>query len=96
MEIMNGEKPALTNFVGASAVPSQTAAASPQKTPNLWSESVDRVSACVKVPLTNSPQRHKKDDAQNQHHDRNPEMNVGENSNGSRPLHVLTSSLRLK
>src|SRR5258708_7392291 len=37
-ETANGEKPALTSFVGASAAPSQTPAARPQITPNPWSE----------------------------------------------------------
>ena len=35
-EIENGEKPELTNFVGASAAPSHTPAAKPQKTPMVW------------------------------------------------------------
>jgi hypothetical protein len=37
-ETAKGEKPALTSFVGASAVPSQTPAARPQITPKPWSE----------------------------------------------------------
>ena len=42
MEMMKGENPAFTSLVGASALPSQTAAASPQNTPSLCRESVDR------------------------------------------------------
>ena len=38
IEIRNGEKPSFTSFVGASALPSHTAAASPQNTPSLCSE----------------------------------------------------------
>jgi hypothetical protein len=52
MEMMNGENPAFTNLVGASALPSHTAAASPQNTPSLWREMVDRSSAGAGVLLT--------------------------------------------
>jgi hypothetical protein len=37
-EIANGEKPAVTSFVGASADPSHTPAVKPQMTPRPWSE----------------------------------------------------------
>ena len=37
-ETANGEKPALTSLVGASAAPSHTPAARPQITPSPWSE----------------------------------------------------------
>ena len=49
MEMMKGENPALTSLVGASALPSQTAAASPQKTPSLCRERVDRPGAPLEL-----------------------------------------------
>ncbi len=60
MEMMKGENPALTSLVGASALPSQTAAASPQKTPSLCRERVDRPGAASCLSFTHSPQGHQK------------------------------------
>src|ERR1039458_8119650 len=94
MEMRNGENPAFTSLVGASAVPSQTAAASPQKTPSLCRERVDRPPAGAKISLKNSPQRHKKGHSQDQHNNRNPEMHVSEDGNNARSFHALTSSQR--
>jgi hypothetical protein len=51
MEMRNGENPSLTSFVGASALPSHTAAASPQKTPSRCREMVDREPAAVAPEL---------------------------------------------
>jgi hypothetical protein len=73
----NGENPAFTSLVGASAVPSQTAAANPQKTPSLCNESVDRPLAPVKLSLTKSPQGHKEGYSKNQDSDGHPKMHVG-------------------
>jgi hypothetical protein len=78
IEIVKGENPAFTSFVGASAVPSQTAAANPQKTPSLCSESVDRPGAPAKLSLKKSPQSHKKGYSQNQYNNWHPEMHVCE------------------
>jgi hypothetical protein len=81
IEMMKGEKPAFTSLVGASALPSQTAAASPQNTPSLWSERVDRSSAGAGVLLTHLPQCHQKRGAENQYDYRHPEVHVSKNTN---------------
>src|ERR1017187_6174110 len=80
MEMMKGENPAFTSFVGASALPSQTAAASPQNTPSLCRESVDRPGAPLEFSLTHSPQGHQKGGTENQHTDGHPKMRVGEDT----------------
>ena len=85
IEMMKGENPAVTSLVGASALPSQTAAASPQNTPSLCREIVDRADACRQrdaSPLrsSRSPQRHQQRDSQNQHDHRHPKMHVGEDA----------------
>ena len=79
IEMMNGEKPSFTSFVGASAVPSHTAAASPQKTPSLWSEMVDRIAAVAVLSFMRLPQGHQKCNSQHQHHHGHPEMHVSHN-----------------
>ena len=78
MEMMKGEKPAFTSLVGASALPSQTAAARPQNTPSLCRERVDRPGAPLEFSLTHSPQGHQEDGSENQYADGHPEMHVGE------------------
>src|ERR1700684_133936 len=64
IEIRNGEKPSFTSFVGASALPSQTAADSPQNTPSLCNDIPVRTIFCIAgfvvavASLIRSPQRH--------------------------------------
>src|SRR5580698_4963 len=100
IEMMNGEKPSFTSFVGASALPSHTAAARPQKTPSWCSDMVDRadppVAAAVAAPLAffvrfeltgALPQGHQQRGSQNQHHHRHPEMQIGENAHQFRSVH---------
>jgi hypothetical protein len=86
-ETANGEKPALTSFVGASAAPNQTPAARPQITPSPWSErSVAEVRAFTPTALSvaiwlqrdellavNKDQQHYSD---NQDNGGNPELNI--------------------
>jgi hypothetical protein len=79
MEMMKGENPAFTNLVGASALPSQTAAANPQNTPSLCNEIVDRAERPPWLIL--SPQRHQQCGSQNQHDHRHPQMHVGQDAN---------------
>src|ERR1017187_6266037 len=80
MEMMKGENPAFTSLVGASALPSQTAAASPQNTPSLCRERVDRPGAPLEFSLTHSPQGHQEGGTENQHTDGHPKMRVGEDT----------------
>ena len=94
IEMMKGEKPALTNLVGASALPSHTAAANPQNTPSLCRERVDRPGAPFRLSLTRSPQSHEKGSSQNQNANRYPKVNIGENAHQRRSLQALTSSRR--
>ena len=82
MERMKGanaasRRPAFTNLVGASAVPSQTAAVSPQKTPSLCRERVERPRTAGLLSLKKSPQAHQQDYSQNQDNDWNPQVHVG-------------------
>jgi hypothetical protein len=52
IEIRNGENPSFTSFVGASALPSHTAAESPQNTPSLCNEILDRAEVAIVRSLT--------------------------------------------
>ncbi len=94
MEMRKGENPALTSLVGASAVPSQTAAVSPQKTPSLCRERVERPREAGRFSLKNSPQAHQKDYSQNQYTDRNPEVHVGKDGDQPGSFHPPTSCRR--
>ena len=94
MEMRNGENPAFTSLVGASAVPSQTAAASPQKTPSLCRDRVERPCAASRLSFTNSPQAHQKEYSQNQYTDGHPEMHVGEDGDQRGSSHPPTSLRR--
>ena len=89
MEMMKGENPAFTSLVGASALPSQTAADSPQNTPSLCSEIVDR--AAIPLWLIASPQRHQQCGSQNQHDHRHPQMHVGQDGHPARSFQASTS-----
>ena len=74
-EIRNGEKPIVTSFVGASAMPSHAPAASPHITPRKCSECVDRC-AVAAVALI---EHHQQADAERQHSHRYPELNIRKN-----------------
>ncbi len=89
MEMMNGENPAFTSLVGASALPSHTAADSPQNTPSLCNEIVDRAATALWLIL--SPQRHQQRGPQNQHDHGHPQMHVGQDANQLRSLQASTS-----
>src|ERR1035437_3981136 len=85
MERMKGanaasSSPVFTSLVGASALPSQTAAASPQNTPSLCRERVDRPGVPLEFSLTHSPQGHQEGGTENQHTDGHPKMRVGEDT----------------
>src|ERR1017187_1206415 len=90
-EMTKGEKPMVTNLVGASAAPSQAPAANPQTTPSLCRERDDRPLESVELPLTNSPQHHQQGRSQNQYGHRHPEMDVGEYGDQRRLFQGLTS-----
>src|SRR5208337_4375901 len=91
MEMMKGENPAFTSLVGASALPSQTAADSPQNTPSLCNEIVDRTPMAAVLWLITSPQRHQQRGSQNQHDHRHPKMHVGQDGHPARSLQASTS-----
>ena len=92
IEMMKGENPAFTSLVGASALPSQTAAASPQNTPSLCNEIVDRTPAAAVLWLIASPQRHQQCGSQNQHDHRHPQMHVGQDIHPICSLQPSTSA----
>jgi hypothetical protein len=50
-EIANGENPEFTNFVGASAAPSQTPAVKPQMTPKLCSDNPVLLTRCTVLAM---------------------------------------------
>ena len=82
-EIRNGDRPALTSLVGASAAPSQTPAANPHTTPRPCPEAPGIVPSCLLAALVpmllvlpRSVQRNQQQNAQRQHHCRHPEVNV--------------------
>src|SRR5215469_15745940 len=77
MEMSNGENPSVTSLVGASALPSQTAADSAQITPSLCKEMVDRTGATARRSRIGSPQTHQKGNAEYQHDNRHPQVQVG-------------------
>jgi hypothetical protein len=89
--MMKGENPAFTSLVGASALPSHTAADSPQNTPNLCNEIVDRAAAVAAGWLIVSPQRHQQCGSQNQHDHGHPQMHVGQDGHPARSLQASTS-----
>src|SRR6185437_9455188 len=86
-EIANGENPALTSFVGASAAPSHTPAANPQITPSPCSESrlfsMLRTAVAMQAPLPPGLMQHVKEhDARDQYEERHQKVAVGQNGFG--------------
>src|ERR1700749_4505205 len=84
-ETANGEKPALTSLVGASAAPSQTPAARPQITPKPCKERF--AFSVVLIAMNEDQQRH----AQRQDYGGNPELNIREDG----PDHRFAASFIL-
>src|SRR5512139_3700735 len=97
-EIRKGDKPALTSLVGASAMPSQAPAASPDMTPRLCREpagrcdsppgSCDTVASLPESGADWSVQPGQDREAEYEYHHRNPELEISENRSDNPDRHT--------
>jgi len=87
-DIRNGENPAVTNLVGASAAPNHAPAAKPHATPSPCREALDNTvftSSAEFAPVSLRKQN-QQDDTEDQDGDGNPEMAVGQDSGDKRAV----------
>src|SRR5579872_1486903 len=89
-DMANGENPAFTNLVGASAAPNQTPAVNPEITPRacneIWVFGLVRSTVFIASPsfsrFAQLVQHHQQDDTRDQYEERNQKMAIGQDRLG--------------